>query len=306
MRDKIHGYLLGAALGDALGKPTEFLSIKDIHATYGPEGIRELEENAVWTDDTQMIIYGGKAMVEVFSSGKQKQIDAVAETIAKHYIEWLDDPGHAPGNTCLQGVYNLKKGIHWRASGVATSKGCGSVMRSGIFGIFYRDEVLKQIASISGKMTHGHPTADAACVAGALSIAHVLEGKSPTEISELLMQETRNMSEEFTQILGKARDLADSSVDDYHGLTTLGQGWVGDEAFAMSFFLFLRHPDDFEKAVVVGANHSGDTDSVASIAGGMIGARIGAQKLPKKWIERLTNVEVLLELGDRIFEVYPF
>ncbi|TWP49097.1 ADP-ribosylglycohydrolase family protein [Lentzea tibetensis] len=49
------GCLLGLAYGDALGAPTEFMTVDEIVARYGPEGPRDLDgDPALITDDTQM------------------------------------------------------------------------------------------------------------------------------------------------------------------------------------------------------------------------------------------------------------
>lgn len=301
MKDRIRGYLIGAALGDALGRETEFMSIEEIRSLYGEGGIQR--PAGEWTDDTQMIIAGAKALIEILENEKTEDLDEIASIISRHYIQWLDNPGHAPGNTCIRGVLNLKQGLHWSRSGVPNSKGCGSVMRSGIFGIVFEGEQLRQVASISGKMTHGHPTADAACIAGSLSIHYILKNKSPLQVHSRLIEETEGISGEFTWIMEKAKQTAESDLADYRGITSLGQGWIAEEAFAMSHFLFLRHPDDFEKATIAAANHSGDTDSVASITGGLIGARIGEKRLPREWIDLLDGSEMLYSLADRLAEL---
>ncbi|MDD3271446.1 MAG: ADP-ribosylglycohydrolase family protein [Syntrophomonadaceae bacterium] len=43
-RDKEHfrGCLLGGAVGDALGAPVEFLSLKEIKSRFGPAGVTSL------------------------------------------------------------------------------------------------------------------------------------------------------------------------------------------------------------------------------------------------------------------------
>src|SRR5690606_19876893 len=56
------GVVLGAAVGDALGHPTEFLSLAAIRERFGPAGVRGYElywerdgqRFAPYTDDTQM------------------------------------------------------------------------------------------------------------------------------------------------------------------------------------------------------------------------------------------------------------
>lgn len=44
--------IFGLAIGDALGRPTEFMSLSSIKRTYGEKGITDLPEPALFTDDT--------------------------------------------------------------------------------------------------------------------------------------------------------------------------------------------------------------------------------------------------------------
>ena len=66
--DKAQAILEGLALGDALGYPTEFLSLRDIASCWKPNGIQEPPNPALFTDDTQMTIAVTRALVlqEVF------------------------------------------------------------------------------------------------------------------------------------------------------------------------------------------------------------------------------------------------
>ncbi len=60
--DRVAGAVLAAAIGDAIGHPTEFLSMDSIHARYGESGVTGFElwwdrggkTFAPYTDDTQM------------------------------------------------------------------------------------------------------------------------------------------------------------------------------------------------------------------------------------------------------------
>jgi len=54
---KALGCLLGLAYGDALGRPTEFLTVAEIERKYGPGGPRELDgDPALVTVDTQLTL----------------------------------------------------------------------------------------------------------------------------------------------------------------------------------------------------------------------------------------------------------
>lgn len=47
--DKAKGVIYGLAIGDALGRPTEFMSADAIKINYGPEGVQDLPEPALFT-----------------------------------------------------------------------------------------------------------------------------------------------------------------------------------------------------------------------------------------------------------------
>jgi ADP-ribosylglycohydrolase len=56
-------------------------------------------------------------------------------------------------------------------------------------------------------------------------------------------------------------------------------GWSADEAVAAALYIFMRHSDDLQAALIEGANTPGDSDSIASLAGALVGARTGIELL---------------------------
>ena len=287
----VRGYIFGSALGDALGRYVEFVDRDKIHQIYGPEGIQEPPDPCDWTDDTQMMLAIADALLE-----GHEDVEKTLDAIADRFIHWYDDPGHAPGNTCMTGAWRLREGVHWSESGVADSKGCGSVMRSGVIGLFYEDlDMLKEIASKSGLMTHGHPTADAACIAGALAVRFASD--PPEKMLSKIREHTLGISEEFTNLLDQTVELAASDVPEEQAIQSLGEGWVAEEAFCMAAYAVLKHPEDHVAAVRLSANITGDSDSVAAIAGGIVGLRSG---FPEEWAGRLRRADLLEEYVRRI------
>ena len=138
------GAVIGAAVGDALGHPTEFLSTTQLHAKYGPNGVTGFElwwevegrRFAPYTDDTQMAEIVLQALVD--KGGPDASLEAVMLEIATGFAHWIEHPqgGHrAPGNACVQGARRLENGVTWREAGGATAGGCGSVMRAYPFGL---------------------------------------------------------------------------------------------------------------------------------------------------------------------------
>lgn len=294
--------VFGLAIGDALGYPTEFMPLPRIKEKYGETGIIDLPESpALFTDDTQMSI----AVAEALIKAGEKDIESIMAAIRDEFIKWRNSPenNRAPGNTCLAGVSNMVKGIHWSESGVADSKGCGSAMRVAPIGYFYQNdpEKLKEVARASGICTHGHRTAVAASIGAAYLVKLALDGISVGNMIPLLLDFTTGISKEFDQAIRKVEKCLDWA-DEEKALYYLGEGWVGEEAVALALYCFLRHPEDYEKVVIRGANTNGDSDSIASIAGGISGAFLGIDAVPEKWIKKIEKSDYLADLSTRLAE----
>ena len=67
LSDRYAGCLLGGAVGDALGRPVEFMSIGEIRKQFGPEGILDFADMAggigAVTDDTQMTLFTAEGLL---------------------------------------------------------------------------------------------------------------------------------------------------------------------------------------------------------------------------------------------------
>jgi ADP-ribosylglycohydrolase len=75
-------------------------------------------------------------------------------------------------------------------------------------------------------------------------------------------------------------------------------GWIAEEAFGTALFCFLLSPNDvkavLKRAVVTG----GDSDSIACIAGALVGAYCGIEAFPHKWVESIEYPEELKKMAD--------
>ncbi len=74
---------------------------------------------------------------------------------------------------------------------------------------------------------------------------------------------------------------------------------MAEDALACALACVLLYPEDYASAVKKGANSSGDSDSIASIAGAISGTLLGANAIPKEWKKRIESRNVLLELARR-------
>lgn len=292
--------LFGLALGDALGWPTEFIKLDEIRARYGPDGIQQPPDPAIFTDDTQMTL----ALTEgLLDAGLDSDLDSQMNAVGRRFIQWMHSPenNRAPGNTCMAGVRNFERGLPWRESGIVQSKGCGSAMRAATIGYFYQhDEArLRQVAYSSGIITHGHPAAIAASIGAAYLVKLALDGVPVEQFMPRVMQFTDGTSDEFDQaILRVGHGLGWGSEE--MALKHIGEGWTGEEAVALALYCVLKYPDDYVSCVQRGANTDGDSDSIACIAGGISAARLGLDAIPADWRARCEKRDALLDLAQRM------
>lgn len=332
MADRARGCLVGGAIGDTLGYAVEFTtSHSDICRKYGPGGITEYAAGAHLSDDTQMTLYTAEGILESRLSGTEL-IDAVKEA----YLAWLGpqigvrikpkytsslleigklNQRRAPGITCLTALRDTYEG----RSPSNNSKGCGGVMRVAPVGIFgaAQDWPLGLTASTAGKiaeLTHLHPmsTYSSAVLAALVQELMLTDGnmdvlrftdilKNVLRTVQLLYGSDARYMPRFIALMEQAIDLADSRRDDWDIIeNVLGGGWVAEETLAIALFSVIRHFDSFHECMICAANHGGDSDSTAAVAGNIFGTVRGYSGLPLILSSRIECPEVILLYADRL------
>jgi ADP-ribosylglycohydrolase len=88
------GCLLGGAIGDALGAPVEFMSLQQIHETFGPSGICHYAP--AWgrlgaiTDDTQMTLFTAEGLLRAWVRHQMRGIGPVFGSVTDYaYARWM-------------------------------------------------------------------------------------------------------------------------------------------------------------------------------------------------------------------------
>ncbi|UCF33587.1 MAG: ADP-ribosylglycohydrolase family protein [Phycisphaerales bacterium] len=304
LRDRFQGAMVGLAVGDALGRPTEFITtLEAIHERFGPEGVTDFVADwhpaGTYTDDTQMSLCVARALLKA----GRGTLDELMTVMAEEFVAWDRSPENdrAPGVTCRAGCEKLAKGVPWREAGVAESKGCGSAMRTAPIGLHYLEDEdqLIEVARASSLLTHGHPTALAAAAGTALLVAWAARGEDPPEYPARLAKVMIDMADgkEVASLVQRIPEVLTEPPEAvlHHG--GLGEAWTGEEAVASALYCFCRSPEDFRQTVTVGANTVGDSDSIACIAGAISGAFNGISAVPKSWREQVENSAYLHEIA---------
>ena len=351
---RIHGCLLGGALGDSLGYAVEFDDIATIRARFGPAGLLDfaaLDGGSHFSDDTQMTLYTVDGLVEALewaNSGVGADTNAC---LWLAYLRWLGTQGvplpasapvqpprwidtqevlrhrRVPGNACISGLATGEMGTVYRPVN-PDSKGCGTVMRSAPFGLIpnIAPEYVYKLSADAASLTHGHPAARQG--AGALSLmVHFLAaglglreaaGRALAHLREADLGRNESPDPVLLERLEAALRL--SRPDPGAGVLSpedlvreLGEWWVAEEALAVALYAVLATAPEtgaasgpqahFRAALAVAVNHSGDSDSTASVAGNLLGTFYGVECLPAAWLEALEAPEVIRGMASRLAEL---
>ena len=334
-KDLFRGCLIGGAAGDALGYPVEFMSEREIFRRYGEKGITGYElwgDVAEISDDTQMTMFTATGLL---AAAAHEAGDAYPDFIRLSYRDWyrtqterfpLPEGNHhswlvsvpelfsrrAPGNTCLSALEENDKGSV--RNPLNRSKGCGGVMRVAPVGLYFAGKKISmrnsdEIGAEAAAITHGHDLGWLPAAALVHIVRHLIEHEGEPVLAavrdaQAALPETFPHAKHlngFLDLLRKTVGLAESGTNDRDAIHELGEGWVGDEALAIAVFCALRHPDSFEDAVVAAVNHNGDSDSTGAIAGNIMGAALGLQAIPEKYLRDLELREVILKLSDDLY-----
>ena len=234
----------------------------------------------------------------------------------------------APGNTCLSACASMIR----REDVKNNSKGCGGIMRVAPMalldaGYASRDEhtySLEELAEAGGEIaeaTHKHPLGF--LPASLLTILlYKLVPLTPEQVRkdiDCLVDETLDMLDRIyvgkyetdksylKELSRKAIRLAHSGIPDAEALRYLGEGWTGEEAWAIALYCAMRHIDSVEEAIIASVNHDGDSDSTGSITGNIMGAIFGYEHIRERNIfcpegkaleQTLELSEIILTLAD--------
>ncbi|RII18893.1 ADP-ribosyl-[dinitrogen reductase] glycohydrolase [Streptomyces sp. YIM 130001] len=324
------GALLGLALGDALGFPTEFNDVPAILAKCGPWREMELITPAIVSDDTQMTLALGRGLRTAMERGSLGPL-RLARPVREEFVGWYHSPenNRAPGRTCLVACEQLSHHPDrvWQDASQLHSKGCGANMRVAPLGLApaLSEEQRAGAAQLQSALTHGHPTALAASDLTAHAVHLLAQGAEPTGLVGLLRSYaldnrtryherwlgdlwTRGQDPSAEQFIARGWDeclgilerlqdaVREGGVETDPCLAT-GEGWIAEEAFATGLLCFLLLPAEPVTAIRRAACTSGDSDSIACLTGAFAGAHLGAGAWPAEWAERIEYRDELLELG---------
>ncbi|MEU1620805.1 ADP-ribosylglycohydrolase family protein [Streptomyces sp. NPDC005722] len=295
--DRAAGVLLGAAVGDALGVPYEFAeTLREdqrpgmIGGGLGPYRPGE------YSDDTQMQacvaqvaatgadLRGAEAL-DAIATGFRRWVEGGATDVGGQTRTVLGAAGRLPGSPAEA----LREAARRYAAGHRLTAGNGSLMRTGVVALAHLDDAaaMAEAAVAVGALTHPDPECADACVLWCSGIrTAVLHGTfdGVREGLGLLAAGRRDVW---------AKRLDEAEAEPPRHFTA--NGWVvGALQAAWSAITRTavpeldpargRFPAGHLRLALEAAVRAGhDTDTVAAIAGALLGARWGCSAVPQDW-----------------------
>ncbi len=305
LTERLKGGIIGACLGDALGVPVEFKSrqflqqnpVHDLigYGTYNqPPG--------TWSDDSSMTF----CTIDSLSSGYN------LKNIANNFIKWRYESFWTPygivfdiGISTTKAIIKLNTSKSPQSAGnnEENSNGNGSLMRI-LPLVFYFDanktENRFKIISDVSSITHAHIRSILSCYIYT-EFARLLSSgmdkfeaykQTIADLKPFLKENCTNLSElkSFDRVLnGKISLLSENQIST--------SGYVIDSLEA-SFWAFLN-AGSYSDAVLKAVNLGGDTDTTASITGGLAGLYYGFDALPAIWVKKLARINDIYQLIEK-------
>ncbi|MCI0705472.1 MAG: ADP-ribosylglycohydrolase family protein [Planctomycetia bacterium] len=284
LANRFSGCLLGLAVGDAVGAPYEGLTHADIFFQFGsPEKLvkNPSGDTLYYTDDTEMMIGVAETLVDCGRIEEERLVRAFVEN-------YHPDRGYGQGARKV--LRAMSRGKNWKKLAAnlfpGGSFGNGAAMRVAPVGLLFAntpDELWEQ-ARLSALPTHTHPLG----IEGAQLLAYATAWALRTthfdrkELYRALLE--RATTEEFRWHLDIAAQLKPSD-----SLAGLGSTLHAHRSVVTAIACFAASPGDFEMTVSRAIGLGDDTDTVAAMAGSLVGAFAGISAIPAELLAKLED-----------------
>ncbi|MDQ3734579.1 MAG: ADP-ribosylglycohydrolase family protein [Actinomycetota bacterium] len=285
---RVTGAFLGSVVGDALGAPFEF-GPPGAYSQRFPTDARGVRTEMCgggglgwapgeFTDDTQMALLLATSLIDNDGLDEADVFDRFRTWVAAG----PPDVGNQTRAVLSSGrPWDRAAAEHFARTG--TGAGNGSLMRTTPAAIWFaaagRAATMDAARRISA-LTHGDPAAGEGCAIFHEMVRVALDGGDPlAAIPDALAAVAPEHRVKWETVLGPTWQPADATESNGAVWPTLGSAvWA------------LRQAASFSDGMRLVLDLGGDTDTVASVTGGLLGAVSGIAGIPMRWTSVLNGV----------------
>ena len=307
----------GSAIGDALGVPVEFCSREELdtnpitammgNGTYN-------QEKGTFSDDTSLSL-----ATAIGLCSKSKNNTDVLYNIADEFKEWFYNGKYAINNKVFDVGNSTAKAIGRYAitnllfdntnESSYYSNGNGSLMRilPVAFYMYGKEEFntldkRKKFVSDVSALTHSHIISKMCCVIYCEIVLEIITEKinNTFDIDNLLTSISKVMEQVYhSYTLSKDNnEYMREFTSIFHLLFLLfsrdkvkSNGYVINTLESVLWCIANTH--SYKEAVLTAVNLGGDTDTIASLVGGLAGLIYGYNDIPNEWISCLQGKKMI-------------
>ncbi len=288
-RERVRGLLIGTAVGDSLGLPTEGLSpCRRAKLFPGPWRQRFLPNWGMVSDDTDHTVFVAESLLVAPNAPRRFRAN-----LAGKLRSWLLTLPPGIGWGTLRAILKLWLWIPPPYSAVY-SAGNGPAMRAAPLGIL---DDLTQVAEFvhhSTILTHRDPRAEVGAQAIALCAHLALRMPPNAPPPEKLAQQLaalapKDMEWQQRVLQMKQGWRSEQPAQQFAQMTMGGTGVSGYvyHSVPMAIYCWRRYWGDFETALSAALDGGGDTDTVGAMTGALVGAQVGVAGIPTDWVSQI-------------------
>ncbi len=282
--DRIEGCLLGGALGDATGAPYEFREDTSLSTPLDPDRV---------TDDTQLTLATCEAII---AEGGVVSPEAIAAAMCSWFVQGRV---RRTGASTTKALRELEAGGHWALVGRKGeyAAGAGAAMRVAPLAFLLDPNQGPARTTIRdvARITHHNEEA----YVGALAVAHGVRRVATDEwpldgdLAARLVDVLPN-----TLVRDRIARFANSTPSIEDAATHGTSGYVVDVVPLAVVVAQAAAEVGFRAAIERSIACGGDTDTIAAIAGQLIGSALGRTSIPDKLVEEFDGAAHVEKVGD--------
>lgn len=299
---KVTDSIIGHAIGDAMGVPTEFRSRESLMANPVTEMINHSKlplPMGCWSDDTSMLI----ATIDSYNNNECFDYN----DIMYKWYEWLRQGKYTAtggafdiGTTCYKALSNyaikhitpLKCGIN------DINNGNGSLMRILPVALYcyYKNLKEEEIISLTNNLsslTHSHDISKMGCYIYVRYVMKLLEGYNKIDAYNFIKE--LNYNNYDINIINKYNRILKNNIYNYDLNDISSLGYV-IPTLESSLWILLNN-NTFKDTIITSTNIGNDTDTIGAITGSMAGIIYGLDSIPKEWLDKLLRKDYLIDLS---------
>jgi ADP-ribosylglycohydrolase len=297
--DRARGALLGLAIGDAMGAPTEGMSLPEIRERWGRvRGF--LDDEAAGTDDTEYAVLCALGVLRVGSA-------LTSQDVADTWLEALSTQRagfNRAGFSEMIAIANLHAGMRPPLSGQRNAEtwSDGAAMRVAPIGVYAAGDpaLARRMAVADAEVSHSRDgvfCAEAMAAGVAVAMVEDAADHGADRVLDAMLAAlpadswSSRLARRALAIASRGLPIEQVEEELFEAIPLRHYMWadVAPEALALCIGL-LRATDVTPTVIESGVNIGRDSDTIAAMAGAVAGALHGASAFDPAHLEQVRSV----------------